>query len=110
MKRIVLLTSVQLGICLASRAADSAGSWLRKVPAPLRDTANPMSHDPDVIAAGAKLFQRHCAACHGPDARGIGKAPPLISPVCRCLVRIPVLAPAERHSAPRHAFLVSSAG
>ena len=42
-----------------------------------------MSQDPDAIAAGAKLFEHHCAACHGRDAHGIGKAPPLISSVVR---------------------------
>ena len=26
-----------------------------------------------------KLFRRHCAECHGEDAAGRGKAPPLVS-------------------------------
>ena len=40
---------------------------------------NPYVGQAEAQRAGAKLFRRHCAACHGQDAQGIGKAPPLIS-------------------------------
>jgi mono/diheme cytochrome c family protein len=38
---------------------------------------NPFDDDNRARRAGAKLFARECAACHGEDARGIGKAPAL---------------------------------
>ncbi|MDP9122431.1 MAG: cytochrome c [Acidobacteriota bacterium] len=34
---------------------------------------------PDVVAAGRKLFLRHCSSCHGEDAAGTRRAPPLAS-------------------------------
>jgi mono/diheme cytochrome c family protein len=33
----------------------------------------------DAERAGAKLFQRYCASCHGRDAAGGPKAPPLVT-------------------------------
>jgi mono/diheme cytochrome c family protein len=33
--------------------------------------------DPAAVQAGRKLFLRHCAECHGEDARGGRRAPPL---------------------------------
>jgi mono/diheme cytochrome c family protein len=34
------------------------------------DAASPPAHDPELVAHGAELFVT-CAACHGPDGRGI---------------------------------------
>jgi len=34
----------------------------------------------DDVLAGGKLYSQHCAACHGPDAAGRGRAPSLHSP------------------------------
>src|SRR5262245_10577050 len=33
---------------------------------------NPLSSDADSIEAGKKLYQRFCASCHGPQAKGDG--------------------------------------
>jgi tetratricopeptide (TPR) repeat protein len=38
---------------------------------------NPFEGQQRAEQAGAKLFARECAACHGRDGSGIGKAPPL---------------------------------
>jgi mono/diheme cytochrome c family protein len=40
---------------------------------------NPYAGQAEAQRAGARVFRRHCAACHGPNGRGIGKAPPLLS-------------------------------
>jgi len=32
-------------------------------------------------AQGKRLFERHCAACHGQDLRGSDKGPPFLHPV-----------------------------
>src|ERR1700722_2659970 len=54
-------------------------SWLKKVPADYHSRTNPYAGQPDAIAGGSKLFQDHCAKCHGADALGIGKRPSLRS-------------------------------
>lgn len=38
---------------------------------------NPMEKDPDAVAAGANLFDQHCAECHGELAEGTRKGPSL---------------------------------
>ena len=40
---------------------------------------NPYDGKPDAVRAGAKLYGRHCAQCHGPTAEGYGRAPSLRS-------------------------------
>lgn len=48
--------------------------------APAKDVArrNPLESDPEAIPAGDKLFQMHCAECHGEMAEGGKKAPSLL--------------------------------
>jgi mono/diheme cytochrome c family protein len=72
--RAALLACALIG-CMA--LAD--GSWLKKVPADYHSRTNPYAGQPDAIAGGSKLFQDHCAKCHGADALGIGKRPSLRS-------------------------------
>jgi mono/diheme cytochrome c family protein len=55
------------------------GSLARKAPASVDQMKNPFAHDENARQAGAKLFARECAPCHGPTREGRGKAPPLIS-------------------------------
>jgi mono/diheme cytochrome c family protein len=49
------------------------GEWLHRVPAKDRSRSNPFATDPDASAAGAKIFDEHCASCHGPSAEGTRK-------------------------------------
>jgi mono/diheme cytochrome c family protein len=55
----------------------AAYAELEKAPAKARNRANPLQNDPDAIAAGAILFEQHCAECHGNSAEGSRKAPSL---------------------------------
>ena len=50
---------------------------LAKAPEKERARQNPLEADPDAVAAGRKLFVRHCAECHGNTAEGGNKAPSL---------------------------------
>jgi mono/diheme cytochrome c family protein len=50
---------------------------LQKVPEKARVRASPLQNDPDAVAAGAILFEHHCAECHGDAARGGKKGPSL---------------------------------
>jgi len=50
---------------------------LAKAPEKVRLQRNPLESDPDAKAAGRKLFEQHCAECHGSTAEGGRKAPSL---------------------------------
>jgi mono/diheme cytochrome c family protein len=50
---------------------------LQKAPEKARNRANPLQNDPDAVAAGAILFEQHCAECHGDAARAGKKGPSL---------------------------------
>ncbi len=53
---------------------------LQKAPEKARNRSNPLQNDPDAVAAGAILFEQHCAECHGKSAEGSRKAPSLLAP------------------------------
>jgi len=50
---------------------------LAKVPEKARLLRNPLESDANTTAAGRKLFEQHCAECHGDTAEGGKKAPNL---------------------------------
>jgi len=50
---------------------------LQKAPKKAQERRNPLENDPDAVAAGAILFEQHCAECHGKSAEGTRKAPSL---------------------------------
>jgi mono/diheme cytochrome c family protein len=51
---------------------------LAKAPEKARAKRNPMASDPDAVAAGANLFDQHCAECHGELGEGSRKGPSLL--------------------------------
>lgn len=54
-------------------------SKVQNAPAKAASLRNPYAGRPEAVKAGQKLFERHCAACHGASAQGLGKAPGLRS-------------------------------
>jgi mono/diheme cytochrome c family protein len=52
---------------------------LAKAPRKAAARRNPLEGDPEAAAAGAKLFELHCAECHGEMAEGGKKAPSLLA-------------------------------
>ncbi len=66
-----------VAVVLVSLAAD--GSWLRHVPDGDRKHANPFAGQTGAAEAGRRIFEDHCAKCHGEDALGKGKRPSLRS-------------------------------
>jgi len=66
-----------LAAAMACFAAD--GSWLKHVPESDRQRLNPFAGQADAVAAGHRMFEDHCAKCHGEDALGRGKRPSLRS-------------------------------
>jgi mono/diheme cytochrome c family protein len=53
---------------------------LTHVPDEARAQANPLEHDTAAPVAGRKLYDRHCADCHGATAEGGRKGPSLFVP------------------------------
>jgi mono/diheme cytochrome c family protein len=62
------------------KKSSSVYAELDKVPSKAVNRRNPMEKDADSVAAGAKLFDLHCAECHGSQAQGSRKAPSLLVP------------------------------
>lgn len=60
-------------------AGAGGGHGLASVPASAPERVNPLGESPDAVAAGRKLFLRHCAECHGDDGRGGRRGPSLDS-------------------------------
>ncbi|MBZ5703396.1 MAG: cytochrome c [Acidobacteriia bacterium] len=56
---------------------ESSYAELAQTPEKARNRKNPLEGDAEAPAAGKKLFERHCAECHGEDAAGSPKAPSL---------------------------------
>ncbi len=81
----VLLAAVLLvGIAAAQTTnsetqnpAKSVYAELAKAPAKAAGRHNPLETDPEAVAAGGKLFEQHCAECHGANADGGKKGPTL---------------------------------
>ena len=53
---------------------------LAKAPERARTKRNPLEQDPEAMAAGQKVFEQHCSACHGDTGDGGKKGPSLRAP------------------------------
>lgn len=83
-RRTILICFLTAGIALAQHEESGAGNVLcaelTKAPHKAAARRNPLENDPEAAQAGAKLFQQHCAECHGENAeggRGAKKGPSL---------------------------------
>ena len=83
---LVLLLTLLATLSLAQKATrdskyDPANkevyAELAKAPRKAVARHNPLEKDPDAVAAGANLFDQHCAECHGQLAEGGRKGPSL---------------------------------
>ena len=57
----------------------AVGTPVNQAPARATTWQNPFENREDAKQAGAKLFKRHCASCHGQDAAGRNRVPALAS-------------------------------
>ncbi len=74
---ILALLGLLTSAALAEYVAD--GSWLNAVPARDHQKTNPYQQQADAIAAGQQIYAQHCSHCHGENAGGTRKRPPLKS-------------------------------
>jgi mono/diheme cytochrome c family protein len=61
--------------------AGADGAWLAKVPGKDHERSNPYQDQgqADAVAAGRRIYVEHCLHCHGENAEGTKKRPPLSS-------------------------------
>lgn len=76
-RTVLLILMTMLFAVLAFGVAD--GSWLRHVPAKDHERKNPYDGQADAVAAGRLIYADHCSKCHGENAQGTKKRPPLRS-------------------------------
>jgi len=69
--RLLVLSAV------AATALARVGTLVQQAPPRAKVLSNPFEGQQRAQRAGAKLFARECASCHGPVGGGKGKAPPL---------------------------------
>jgi cytochrome c oxidase cbb3-type subunit 2 len=62
----------------AHKNKKSTYAALAEVPEKARGRKNPFEADTQAVAAGGKLFEQHCADCHGRKAGGARKGPSLL--------------------------------
>jgi len=74
---LVIATVLFAFALLAFAAAD--GAWLARVPAQDHARTNPYQGQAEAVAAGKRIYEDHCRKCHGEDAEGTKKRPPLKS-------------------------------
>jgi len=81
---VLWLAVLAMGIAMAQSNDSSRAKFeksvyaeLGKAPAKAVSRPNPLESDPEAVAAGAKLFELHCAECHGANADGGKKGPSL---------------------------------
>lgn len=78
--------AVVLGLALLAPQfclAQDIAAALAHVPEKARAKTNPLEAAPTAPKAGQKLFERHCAECHGSSAEGSRRAPALRDPQVR---------------------------
>jgi cytochrome c len=56
------------------------GSLVQRASSKAHPLSNPLENNPEAQLAGAKLYQRECAACHGESREGSARIPPLAQP------------------------------
>jgi cytochrome c oxidase cbb3-type subunit 2 len=84
---VVVFTMVAFdGYRASAQKADAAAGTIKQstyaaladAPAKARERKNPFAGDPQAVAAGGKLFEQHCAECHGMKTGGTRKGPSLL--------------------------------
>jgi mono/diheme cytochrome c family protein len=71
------IVRLAFGLVLAIGTPARTGSLLQQTPAKAAVMKNRMEGDERARLAGAKLYERECAACHGIRREGTRKAPAL---------------------------------
>jgi mono/diheme cytochrome c family protein len=78
---VVTLLVLASSLALARKNRDAkAFTQLAAAPEAARARVNPLAGDSEAVAAGRKLYERHCADCHGISGENGRKGPGLLAP------------------------------
>jgi mono/diheme cytochrome c family protein len=77
--RLTLLFIILVTAALSFATVVGDGAWLTRVPAGEQSKTNPFKDQKDAALAGRRVYVDHCAHCHGENAEGTKKRPPLKS-------------------------------
>lgn len=80
--QVALTLALIASLAMASRkqsADEGPAAHLSKAPRSAQSMQNPFAGQGDAANAGRKLYEQHCAQCHGPDGRGLERAADLRS-------------------------------
>jgi len=77
---LTVLVLASISATAGKKSESTAYSQLAHVPDDARTRANPLETDPDAVKAGRKLYERHCASCHGATGENGRKGPSLLVP------------------------------
>jgi mono/diheme cytochrome c family protein len=80
---LIVVCAVSLALAKKDEIAQSGHQQLTyaplaEAPQSARSRTNPFEGNAREAAAGGKLFEQHCAECHGPKAGGTRKGPSLL--------------------------------
>lgn len=79
----ISLASAQQAVVAAWKHGGSAYAALADAPGATRARTNPFEGNAREAMAGGKLFEQHCAECHGEKAGGTKRGPSLLQPEVR---------------------------
>ncbi|MFQ5791921.1 MAG: c-type cytochrome [Acidobacteriota bacterium] len=74
------LTILLLGFAALAVPQDSSHPSGWDVPEEARAVENPVPLSPEVLEAGATLYEKNCVMCHGESAKGDGPATQFVKP------------------------------
>ena len=74
---VVSIAVLGLASVIAIAAPDAVHARFHNAPAAAAQQKNPYECQPAAVKAGEELYTQNCAACHAPNAAGVGTFPPL---------------------------------
>ncbi|HLI34872.1 MAG TPA: c-type cytochrome [Terriglobia bacterium] len=77
---ITFLLAASWTVAAGKSKEEGPAARLSEAPLSAQSLRNPFAGDEKAAAAGHKLFEQHCASCHGADGRGLGHAANLHAP------------------------------
>ena len=75
-----VLVVASLSAVAGNKPESKLYTQLAHVPDDARARVNPLEANPDAVKAGKKLYERHCADCHGATGESGRKGPSLLVP------------------------------